>query len=658
VTLSSAARNPAFAGFFEIFYGVFHAISVACTAWLLFSTTAKREAVWKRAGNLSGVRELTSQSLPQKASSVSEFLFGPVLSPSQTRFRFWSPHHESIRLKIGEETLDMTRAGDGWHERAVEGAGAGTKYAFLLPDGLTVPDPASRHQPDDVHGPSEVIDLETYVWRHPDWRGRPIEELVIYEMHIGAFTPEGTFLSAIDRLDHLADLGVTALQVMPISDFPGTYGWGYDGVLPYAPESSYGRPEDLMALIDAAHERGICVLLDVVYNHFGPDGNYLPAYAPIFTEHHKTPWGSGINYDGEASRPVREFVIENAIYWVRDFRFDGLRLDAVHAIKDDTREHLLHELARRVRAEAGDRHVHLVVENEDNNSDLLRRNAQGKPVHFSAQWNDDIHHVLHIAATGEDFGYYQDYAGDPAKLGRALAEGFVFQGEHMPYRGEPRGMPSRHLPPTAFISFIQNHDQIGNRALGDRMIVSQPLEAMKAVAAVYLLAPQLPMLFMGEEWGAREPFPFFCDFDEELNEKVRKGRREEMSRLPGFDADDLPDPTARKTFESAKLDWAKLSEPAAEESLSFYRTLIGLRRQHIVPLLAASAGSVARFEREGDGLLVEWTFGDKRLQLQANLTAHTCRVPLPASGEVIYRLGHIDAGEAAPWSLVWSLTDG
>jgi malto-oligosyltrehalose trehalohydrolase len=591
---------------------------------------------------------------------LTDFLFGPVLGTSETRFRFWAPLHERVQLQIeGQDARAMTPVGDGWHESVVEGAGVGTRYSFVLPDGLTVPDPASRHQPEDVHGPSEVVDLEAYSWRHSDWKGRPVEDLVIYELHLGAFTPGGTFLAAIDKLDHLADLGVTAIQIMPISDFPGGYNWGYDGVMPYAPDSSYGRPEDLMALIDAAHERGICVLLDVVYNHFGPDGNYMPVYAPLFTEHHKTPWGNGINYDGDASMPVREFVIQNAIYWVRNFRFDGLRLDAVHAIKDDSREHLLHELARRVRAAAGDRHVHLVVENEDNDSDLLRRNADGKPVHFTAQWNDDIHHVLHIAATGETFGYYKDYAVDRMqKTGRALAEGFVFQGEHMEYRGETRGKPSLQLPPTAFISFMQNHDQIGNRALGDRMIASKPLEALKAVAAVYLLAPQLPMLFMGEEWGADEPFPFFCDFNEDLNEKVRVGRREELSRLPGFDADDLQDPTARETFESAKLDWSKRSGAQAEELLGFYRTLLSLRRQYIMPLISSATGGSGRFELEGDGLLVEWRLKDKRLQLQVNLTDTPCRVPQPASGEVIFRLGCIDAGEAAPWSLVWSLANG
>lgn len=591
---------------------------------------------------------------------MTDFLFGPVLGTSQTRFRFWAPLHERIQLHIdGEEERPMEPVGEGWHESVVEGVGAGTRYSFVLADGLRVPDPASRHQPDDVHGPSEVVDLDAYRWRCPDWTGRPVEELVFYEMHIGAFTADGSFLAAIEKLDHLADLGVTAIQIMPVSDFPGGYNWGYDGVMPYAPDSSYGRPEELMALIDAAHERGICVFLDVVYNHFGPDGNYMPVYAPLFTEHHKTPWGNGINYDGEASKSVREFVIENAIYWVRNFRFDGLRLDAVHAIKDDSAEHLLHELARRVRAAVAGRHVHLVVENENNDSDLLRRNADGKPVHFTAQWNDDIHHVLHIAASGETFGYYKDYADNRMqKTGRALAEGFVFQGEHMEYRGETRGKPSLQLPPTAFISFMQNHDQIGNRALGDRMIATKPLEALKAVAAVYLLAPQLPMLFMGEEWGASEPFPFFCDFNEDLNEKVRAGRREELSRLPGFDADDLKDPTARETFESAKLDWSKSSGEQAQALLGFYRTLLSLRRQHIVPLLGAATDGNGRFEMEGEGLLVEWHLKGKRLQLQANLTDTARRVPHPASGNVIFRLGRIDAGEAAPWSLVWSLADG
>ncbi|MDO1584192.1 malto-oligosyltrehalose trehalohydrolase [Rhizobium oryzicola] len=587
---------------------------------------------------------------------MTELLFGPVLSPSEVLFRFWAPLHDRIQLKIeGREVADMEPRDHGWHELTVEGVGASARYSFILPDGLAVPDPASRYQPHDVHGPSEVVDLTSYSWKQTEWKGRPVEELVLYELHIGAFTPEGTFLAAIDKLDHLKELGVTAIQIMPVADFPGAYGWGYDGVLPYAPDSSYGRPEDLMALIDAAHERGICVFLDVVYNHFGPDGNYLPVYAPLFTDRHKTPWGNGINYDGDSSVPIREFVIHNAIYWVTQFRVDGLRLDAVHAIRDDSWEHLLDELARRVREAAGDRHVHLVVENEDNNSDLLRRDPSGKPLLYTAQWNDDIHHVLHRAATGEDFGYYADYQGGAEVIGKALAEGFIFQGEMMPYRGETRGKPTLDLPPTAFISFIQNHDQIGNRALGDRMVTAQPAERLRAIAAVYLLAPQLPMLFMGEEWGAPEPFPYFCDFDEELNEKVRKGRREELSRLPGFDADDLQDPTARETFESAKLDWAATRETSGENWLSFYRDLLRVRRESVVPLLKNARGPGC-WATSGEALVVEWQLGSKVLQLLANLSGEEAALPQAAEApEELLHLGSIEAGAAGPWSVKWSL---
>ncbi|MBY3174215.1 malto-oligosyltrehalose trehalohydrolase [Rhizobium leguminosarum] len=586
---------------------------------------------------------------------MTQMTFGPVFTAEGILYRLWAPLHESVSLKLeGAPPRPMQASEDGWHRCTVPEAGVGTLYRFVLPDGSEVPDPASRFQPQDAHGPSEVVDLSFYRWKTSDWTGRPWEEMVIYEMHIGCFTPEGTFKAAIERLDHLQALGVTALQIMPLSEFPGRYSWGYDGVLPYAPDSSYGRPEDFMALVDAAHQRGISVFLDVVYNHFGPDGNYIPAYAPLFTDHHKTPWGNGINYDGDGSEMIREFIIQNAIYWITEFRLDGFRFDAVHAIKDDSAEHLLHALARRVRNAAGDRHVHLIVENEENDSDLLQRDKNGEVKLFTAQWNDDVHHVLHITATGETFGYYADYAGDAGKLGRALAEGFVFQGEHMPYRGGSRGRPSGHLPPTAFISFIQNHDQIGNRALGDRILASSPADVGKAVAAIYLLAPEIPMLFMGEEWGAREPFPFFCDFDEDLNEKVRKGRREELSRLPGFDADDLLDPTAPSTFAAAKLDWSKL---ASSEVLDFYRALLGLRHRKIVPLLKGAGAGNAVYRSAGSALAVDWTLAqNRRLHLHANLGAEAA--PLVSQrddGETIFRLGGSDGGDLAPWTVIWSI---
>lgn len=584
--------------------------------------------------------------------------FGPAFIEDGILFRLWAPLHESVSLKIeGAEPRPMQAAEDGWHHCTVKDAHPSTRYRFVLPDGLEIPDPASRFQPQDVHGPSEVIDLSSYRWKTNDWTGRPWEEMIIYEMHIGCFTPEGTFEAAIERLDHLRELGVTALQIMPVSEFPGRYSWGYDGVLPYAPDSSYGRPEDFMALVDAAHERGISVFLDVVYNHFGPDGNYIPSYAPLFTDHHKTPWGHGLNYDGDGSQMVREYVIENAVYWITEFRLDGFRFDAVHAIKDDSGEHLLYELARRVRVAAGDRHVHLIVENEENDSDLLKRDENGEAKLFTAQWNDDVHHVLHITATGETFGYYADYAGDAGKLGRALAEGFVFQGEHMPYRGGSRGKPSGHLPPTAFISFIQNHDQIGNRAQGDRVMVSSPADAVKAVISIYLLAPEIPMLFMGEEWGAAEPFPFFCDFDEELNEKVRKGRREELSRLPGFDAEDLLDPTAPSTFAAAKLDWSKRT---ASDVLEYYRTLLDLRHRRIVPLLKGAAGGSAVYRSAGNAIAVDWTLAESRhLHLRANLGDDAVS-PLDQQqldAETIFCLGRSDGGDLAPWTVIWSMSE-
>lgn len=587
---------------------------------------------------------------------MKQYSFGPELFEEGVEFRIWAPLKDEVFLKLqGRTPRQMERDSLGWHRLKVPGVTAGNRYKFVFRDGLEVPDPASRYQPDDVHGDSEIIDLAKYVWNTQTWKGRPWQEMVLYELHVGAFTEEGTFQAAAERLGHLADIGVTAIQIMPISDFPGRFNWGYDGVLPYAPDSSYGRPEDFMALIDAAHGRGISVFLDVVYNHFGPDGNYLPEYAPLFTRHHKTPWGNGVNYDGAQSGPVREFIIQNALYWINEFRLDGLRLDAVHAIEDDSEDHLFDELARRIREVAEGRHVHLVVENENNDSDMLGRRENGQPARFAAQWNDDVHHVLHIAATGEVFGYYKDYADDISKLGRALAEGFVFQGEDMPYRGTTRGKPSRHLPPTAFVSFIQNHDQIGNRAHGERMITYRPLEPLKAITAIYLLSPQIPMLFMGEEWGAREPFPYFCDFDEELNEKVRQGRREELSRLPGFDADDLLDPTASSTFAMAKLNWSMRTLPEAEEILAFYKSLLTLRHQRIVPLLSGTSGGLGSFHSQGSVTEVEWRLSDEQsLHLIANLSDQRSQFISTTAGDELFVLGSSSESSLAPWTVKFS----
>ena len=579
---------------------------------------------------------------------------GATLSGGSTEFRLWAPGCQQVGLRLEEDgsTRAMQALADGWHALRVEGAGAGTLYRFVLPDGMEVPDPASRFQPQDVHGPSEVIDPAAYGWT-VQWQGRPWDEIVLYELHVGTFTPEGTFLAAIGKLDHLAALGVTGIEVMPVWDFPGRRNWGYDGVLPYAPDSSYGRPEDFKALIDAAHARGIAVLLDVVYNHFGPDGNYLPVYAPkFFTERHHTPWGAAVNYDGEGSQAVREFVIHNALYWLEEYDLDGLRFDAVHAIIDDGPRHLLDELSERARASTR-RPVHLLLENEDNEPKRLTRRGRD-PVHYTAQWNDDIHHVLHVAATGEKTGYYADYEGNTGLLAKALAEGFAYQGQMMPYRGSPRGAPAANLPPGAFVAFIQNHDQVGNRAFGDRLGTIASHDAMRALAATYLLLPQTPMIFMGEEWGAMQPFPFFCDFEGDLADAVRKGRREEFSRFPEFQdpeqRDRIPDPLAEKTFTSAKLDWNAIDR----KRLALYQDLLAVRRQEIVPLLPHIVRGGSAIEFGPGAVQVRWQIGlDRVLALSANLSNKKVEFPAP-TGHTIWSEGETDPG-MGPWSVRWSL---
>jgi maltooligosyltrehalose trehalohydrolase len=587
---------------------------------------------------------------------------GAELHESGVRFRLWAPGEDQVSIGIdGREPVHMARQPEGWHELITIGAHAGSLYRYVVAEGLQVPDPASRFQPADVHGPSEVIDPRAYDWRDGDWRGRPWSEAVIYELHIGTFTPEGTFLAVIGKLDHLARIGVTAIQIMPVADYPGRRNWGYDGVLPYAPDSAYGRPEDFKALVDAAHARGISVLLDVVYNHFGPEGNYLPVYAPqFFTDRHKSPWGAGINFDGQHSRPVRDFVIHNALYWLEEFHLDGLRLDAVHTIQDDSATHLLVELAETVRAAITDRPVHLILENEDNRARLLRRDEGGEPRLYTAQWNDDIHHVLHVAATGEGAAYYEAYLGQTELLGRALAEGFAFQGEVMPYSGKRRGEPSAGLPPVAFIAFAQNHDQIGNRAFGQRLGALAPPAAVGAVSAVYLLSPQVPMIFMGEEFGARTPFLFFVDFAGDLADKVRDGRREEFARFPEFSdpekRETIPDPVAESTFLASKLRWAE-ADAATED---WFTRVLTMRRAVIWPLRGAITGNAGRYRVVGDSAVeVRWEIADGgTLLLQANLSAARVSGFGAVSGRVFWQEGDAaEDGAFGPWAVRWSLAE-
>ncbi len=594
-----------------------------------------------------------------------EMLFSAALSDAGVRFRLWAPNHARVSLKIeGDDPLRPMRREGAWHTLQTDAAQAGSLYRFVLSDGMAIPDPASRFQPQDVRGPSEVIDPTAYEWRDRHWRGRPWEEAVLYELHVGAFTQDGTFRAAINRLDDLAALGVTAIELMPIADFPGRRNWGYDGVQLFAPDSSYGRPEDLKALVDAAHARGLMVFLDVVYNHFGPEGNYWPVCGPIFTERHHTPWGAAVNFDTEGSDVVRELIITNALYWIEEYHVDGLRLDAVHAILDDSPKHILDEIALRVRAAAGERHVHLALENEENRSTRLRRAPDGAPLEYTAQWNDDLHHVLHTAVTGESASYYGPYAGDTEKLGRALAQGFAFQGEVMAHRGKSRGESSAALPPTAFVGFIQNHDQVGNRAFGERLTSLASKEALRAIAAIYLLSPEIPMLFMGEEWGTKRPFRFFCDFEPGLAEAVRSGRREEFARFPEFQdpalRERIPDPTAEATFLASKLDWEDAGEGAHAEWRDFYARALAVRRREIVPRLFGIGGHAGRYTVLGDeAIRVEWRLGDRSmLTLLANLSDKPIPLAGAAAGRVIWQEGVASAESLAPWSVFFSLSDG
>jgi len=589
------------------------------------------------------------------------------------RFRLWAPaaHQVQVCLKATRSVrLPLERRDHGWFELVTDAARPGTQYRFRIDDAQEVPDPASRFQPNDVHGPSEVVDPGAFEWQDGAWHGRRWEEAVLYELHVGAFTSSGTFCALGERLDYLADLGITALELMPVADFPGQRDWGYDGVFPFAPDSVYGRPEDLKNLVQSAHERGIMVLLDVVYNHFGPEGNYFRSYAPqFFTHRHRTPWGDGINFDGPYSRAVRDFFIHNALYWLTEFHFDGLRLDAVHAIVDDSRPDILTELAGAVRGSVEPhRHVHLILENDNNQANYLRRGERCQPRTYTAQWNDDIHHALHVLITGERDGHYSDYSERPLdQLGRCLASGFAYQGEVSRHRkGKARGEPTAGLPSTAFVSFLQNHDQIGNRAFGERITRIADRRAMRAAAAILLLAPAPPLLFMGEEFGAETPFLFFCDFEKDLAAAVTAGRRNEFAHFAVFndpaERERIPDPDSVETFEASRLDWNVLAQPSSQGWLHFYHELMQLRCQHIIPRLSPACGIRAEYAVQSNhSLTAHWWFPDRsKLTLLANLAAEPLKAQFSPEGLVIYASQDVSVealkqGMLPAWSVVWSL---
>jgi malto-oligosyltrehalose trehalohydrolase len=489
--------------------------------------------------------------------------------------KVWAPNATRVDLVTDEETTPMQPAEGGWWTTTPLPAGA--RYRFQVDGNGPFPDPRSAWQPDGPHGSSVVIDHSTFPWRKTTFNPVPLDRAVIYELHVGTFTPEGTYAAAGDKLESLRDLGITHIELMPIATFPGSRGWGYDGVFLYAPHPAYGSPDDLKAFIQRAHDLGLAVLLDVVYNHLGPDGNYLSCFGPYFTDRFKTPWGDAVNFDGAHSDEVRAFFIENALMWLRDYRFDGLRLDAVHAIIDESAIHILEALAERVAELSAvlNRSLVLIAESDMNNPRLVRDSAHGG-YGLDAHWEDDFHHALHAFLTGEQDGYYADF-GSLGDLAKAIRQAYVFDGQHSGFRKRAHGRPPIGVSPHQLVVFAQNHDQIGNRALGERLSQLLDADGLKAAAALTLLSPFVPMLFQGEEWGASTPFQYFTDHNEELGRLVTEGRRREFAAFKAH-AGEIPDPQAIETFDRSRLRWTEIEDPSHREILEWHRSLIALRR--------------------------------------------------------------------------------
>ncbi|TWF54957.1 malto-oligosyltrehalose trehalohydrolase [Neorhizobium alkalisoli] len=576
------------------------------------------------------------------------------VAAGEVRFRLWAPGQKIVSLRLGGSDTEMSHSDDGWFEILATGVTPGAEYAYVLADGMTIPDPASRGQKDGVNGPSLVIDPTSYDWQHPQWKGRPWEETIVYELHIGTFTPEGTFHAAIEKLPYLAELGITMIEVLPLAHFGGNRGWGYDGVLLYAPHAAYGAPEDFKAFVDAAHGHGISVVLDIVLNHFGPEGNYLPLLAPhFFHKERMTPWGAGIAYDADAAR---RYIVECPLYWLEEFNLDGLRFDAIDQIEDISERHILIEIAERIRTEITDRPIHLTTEDCRNVTFLHPRDENGGAPLFTGEWNDDFHNAVHVFATGETHAYYGDFAQNPEKLfARALAEGFAYQGEVSPQSGEKRGVDSIGQPPAAFVDFIQNHDQVGNRAQGERLIELAGTDRTKLLLAALLTSPHIPLMFMGEEYGETNPFLFFTDFHGDLAKAVREGRRREFEGHSGHDGETVPDPNAKTTFEVSKLDWAKPKSSGGKDWLDFTKRLLALRQSHIVPLLATAKGGSGRIDRTDQGFLaVTWAFPKGILSMALNIGEAPQALP-DQQGDIIFAWPEgesPDAKKLAPNSII------
>ncbi|HEV3118525.1 MAG TPA: malto-oligosyltrehalose trehalohydrolase [Gemmataceae bacterium] len=549
-------------------------------------------------------------------TATQNLSYGATVSGDQAEFRVWAPRLREITLRLtraGEQPQDMPMQRDADDFVAAAPAAAGDRYSYVLEDGLVVPDPVSRFLPEGVHGATEIVDPAAFRWSDHAWRGIDLAQYVVYELHIGTFTPEGTFDAAIGKLEYLKQLGITVVEIMPVAACPGKHDWGYDGVSPYAVQANYGGPEGLKRLVDAAHNLGLAVMLDVVYNHLGPEGNYLPKFGPYFTAHHTTPWGEAVNYDSDGCEQVRRYVIENALYWIREYHIDGLRLDAVQTIKDDSPKHILAEIQERVQELAPElnRTVCVIAETDENDSRYIKPPTEGG-YGLNAVWSDDFHHAVHAFFTGERQGYYQDF-GDPQQIARALREGYVFQGEPFRFWNAPRGTSAKDVPLPANVICLQNHDQVGNRAKGERLSVLVPRGVRKLAAALLLLAPHTPLLFMGEEYDETAPFQFFADFeDPALKKAVSEGRRSEFSE---FDFSEVPDPEDPATFERSKLGWS--AEPENREMLEWYRRLLQLRKNYVTD------GERSADAQYADGVLsMQVPSTGPELLVQASLLPH------------------------------------
>jgi maltooligosyltrehalose trehalohydrolase len=560
-------------------------------------------------------------------SAIESLSYGATLSGDGAEFRVWAPWQDALTLRLfrnSEEARDVPMRRDGDDFVATLSAAPGDRYSYVLEDGLAVPDPVSRFLPEGVHGPTEIVDPTAFSWTDSAWRGVELRDYIIYELHVGAFTPEGTFDAAIGKLDYLQELGTTVLEIMPVAACPGTRNWGYDGVSPYAAQASYGGPEGLKRFVDAAHRAGLAVMLDVVYNHLGPEGNYLPRFGPYFTDQHHTPWGAAVNYDAQGCEHVRRYVVENARYWIRECHLDGLRLDALQTIKDDSPYHIVAEIRDNVQGLARElkRTVCVIAETDENDARYTRSRREGG-YGLNAVWSDDFHHAVHALLTGEREGYYQDF-GDPQQIVRALRDGYVFQGEHSNFWQSRRGTSPAGMPLPANVICLQNHDQVGNRAKGERLTALVPRGARKAAAALLLLAPHTPLIFMGQEYEEAAPFQFFADFqDNALKKAVSEGRRSEFK---DFDFNDVPDPEDPATFQRSKLTWA--DGMANRAMLEWYRQLLQLRKEYVT----ASPRTIEASYR--DGILTMCVpADDPKLTVQAALMPGTT-FPQAAEGGV------------------------